>query len=105
AVAAGGDEKAEHRIRGGGRLERKGGEPCELDGVDGPDLDPCRRARKPRQVLVELERVATVHPRRLERSAAAQERLVVNEEDRLVGVDKSASADCEGEQRHLAAGS
>ena len=73
--------------------------------VDGPDLDPCRRARKPRQVLVELERVAAIHPRRLERSAAAEERLVVHEEDRLVGVDKSASADCEGEQRHLAAGS
>jgi hypothetical protein len=52
-------------------------------------------------MVVEPERLAAVDAQRLERAAAAHERLVVDVHDRLVGVDEPAAAhgECENHVR------
>ena len=54
-------------------------------------------------MLGEPERRAAVDAEGLERRTAAQERLVVGAEDRLVRVDEAAAADGEREQAHALA--
>ena len=51
-------------------------------------------------MVAEQERPAAVHANRLERGAAAKERIVVGPEDRLGRVDEPATRDRGGEQGH-----
>ncbi len=57
-----------------------------------------------REVVGEQERPAAVHANRLERRAAAEERVVVGVEDRLGRIDEPTTGDRDGEQRHRHAG-
>src|SRR5262245_62534771 len=56
-------------------------------------------------MLGQPERTPPVHTQRLERGAAAQERLVVGEQDRLVDRDEATAPDRHCEQAHRATGS
>jgi hypothetical protein len=54
-------------------------------------------------VRAEEDGPTLAQPYRLERRRSAQERLVVGEEDRRVGVDDAASGDRDGEQAQVRA--
>ena len=60
------------------------------------------RAREALEVPLEQERPAAVDAQRLERRAAAQERLVAGAEDRLGRIDQPAPGNGDREQRHAA---
>src|SRR4051794_27506360 len=102
ALAAGRPVEPEARVGRGGRLERLVREVRECGEVGRGKPDPLRGRGEALEVRVEPERAAAVDARRLERGAAAQERGIVGEDDRLGRVDDSAAGDGEGEQGHAA---
>ena len=82
------------------RLDRLCGQLPQLHHVHRRQIDPLRRPRKPFQMLGEAEAHAGVDADRLERAAAAQERLVVGAQHRLGRIDDAAATDCDREEAH-----
>ena len=96
-LASGRPVEAEHRLGLAAPRERERGELARLVGIGRLDADALARRGEPDEVRLELERHAAVDAHRLERGAAAEHRLVVRVDGRLVRVDEAASLD--GERR------